>query len=78
MTRAGPPILELCTFFTNSFWVKVHLPVPATSEPLLLPGPKVTVNGCSIRRGRNYRDAGNTFEIDQLFGTVREVLKTLA
>src|SRR5690242_16447615 len=44
MTRAGPAILELSTMFTDTLWLKVHLPLPVAAEAQLVPGPRVTVD----------------------------------
>lgn len=66
-TRAGPAILELSTMFPTSFWVKVYLPAPSLSDPALMPGPIVTVNRVLDSGGRDYYDAGSTFEKDDFF-----------
>ena len=47
------------------------MPVPATSEPQLLTGPKVTVNRVLDASGVNYLDSGNTFESKEFFQRVQ-------
>lgn len=66
-TRAGPAILELSTMFPNTFWVKVYVPVPALSDPALLPSPSITVNRVLDSGGKDYYDAGSTFEKGDFF-----------
>lgn len=66
-TRAGPAILELSTLFPSTLWVKVYLPVPALSDPALLPSPSITVNRVLDSGGKDYYDAGSTFEKGDFF-----------
>lgn len=66
-TRAGPAILELSTVFTNSVWVKVHLPVPLLGDPTLMPSAVVTVDRVLDADGKDYYDAANTFEKSEFF-----------
>jgi uncharacterized RDD family membrane protein YckC len=69
MTRVGPAILEVSTFFqmNNTLWVKVHLPRPAISEPHLVPSPLVTVDRVLDQAGENFYDPANTFERSEFF-----------
>ena len=67
MTRAGPAILELSTMFTDTLWLKVHLPMPVAAEAQLVPGPRVSVDRVLDQAGNDFHDAGSTFETKEFF-----------
>lgn len=64
-TRAGPAILELSTFFSNNFWLKVYL--PNIKDLALAPAPEVVVDRVLDAVGMNHYDAASTFEKNSFF-----------
>jgi uncharacterized RDD family membrane protein YckC len=66
-TRAGPAILELSTVFPTSVWVKVYTPVPALGDVSMMPSPRIVVTQVFDSGGKDYYDAGSTFETNEFF-----------
>ena len=67
--RAGPAIVELASFFPNSFWLKVNLPMIKDIE--VGPAPELTVAKVLDSAGKNWYDPTNTFEKDAFFRRAR-------
>jgi hypothetical protein len=64
-TRAGPAILELSTFFSSNFFLKVYL--PNIKDLALAPAPEVVVDRVLDSTGMDHYDAASTFEKSSFF-----------
>ena len=58
---AGPTLMEVSTFFSDQFWIKVYMPTIPNFENKLATA-KVVVNTVKNKENQNYYDSGNNFE----------------
>ena len=60
---AGPTLMEISTFFSDKFWIKVIMPTIPNFENKLATA-KVLVNTIKNKENKNFYDPGHTFESD--------------
>ena len=58
---AGPTLMDISTFFSDSFWIKVIMPTIPNFENKLATA-KVLVNTIKNKENKNFYDPGHTFE----------------
>ena len=58
---AGPTLMEVSTFFSDQFWIKVYMPTIPNFENKLATA-EVVVNTVKNKENQNYYDSGNNFE----------------